>query len=83
MVVALAGMALDLITGVAPGTPWVMMLSFALLVVVAALVWRFEQAAAHQVSPAVSLLEETRRRRAALALCEQADEAIAPAPLAA
>lgn len=83
MVVALAGMVLDLIAGVAPGAPWVIVLSLGVLVMVAALVWRFERAAAHQVNPTESLLEEARRRRAALALGEQTDEAISPAPLAA
>lgn len=82
MAVALAGMALDLGTGVVPGGPWTMVLSLGLLAVVAALVWRFEQAAAQQLSPAESL-RDIRRRRAHLVLHEQTDNAVPQALVAA
>lgn len=74
MAVALTGMVLDLGAGVVPGAPVTMMLSLGLLAVVAALVWRFEQAAAQQPSPAQSL-RDIRRRRAQLMLREQTEDA--------
>ena len=78
----LAGMVLDLSAGVVPGVPLTMLLSLGLLGVVAALVWRFEQASAQQPSSTQSL-REVRQRRAELVLREQAENRTPQASLAA
>jgi hypothetical protein len=79
---ALAGMVFDLGAGVAPGAPVTMMFSLGLLAVVAALVWRFEQASARQLSTADSL-RDIRARRAQLMLRQQTDNAAPQTLLAA
>jgi hypothetical protein len=71
---ALAGMVFDLGAGVVPAAPLTMVFSLGLLAVVAALVWRFEQAAARQLSTAQSL-RDIRARRAQLMLGAQTETA--------
>jgi hypothetical protein len=71
---ALAGMVADLGAGVVPAAPVTMLFSLGLLAVVAALVWRFEQAAARQLRTADSL-RDIRARRAQLMLRQQTETA--------
>lgn len=78
----LAGMVLDLSAGVVPGAALTTMLCLGLLGVVAALVWRFEQAAAQQQSSTQSL-REVRQRRAELVLHGQAENRTPAASIAA
>ena len=82
MAVTLAGMVLDLSAGVVPGVALTMLLSLGLLGVVAALVWRFEQASAQQLNSAQSL-QEVRQRRTELIRRQQAENRTPQASLAA
>ncbi|MFF0943970.1 hypothetical protein ACFYE2_07045 [Kocuria sp. CPCC 205300] len=82
MAVTLAGMVLDLSAGVVPGMALTMLLSLGLLEVVAALVWRFEQASAQQLS-SVQSLQEVRQRRTELIRRQQAENGTPQASIAA
>lgn len=80
MAVALIGMVIDLWSDVAPGAPLTLMFALGAVGVAGEAVRRYEHGAARQQSIAESLLV-VRRRRAELALLEQTENTVRPAPI--